>query len=226
MTDQANGGGIGFRCENLVRVNPKGFAISWSCTLLRMTERQKSCGARTPLDKRHSVYGQAKEPSITPYRSAKRRDASEEFCFTAGRGYTLSSRPPTKDAESVNKPQSVKFHNASLREGPIKNDWQALKLGRADVHFAMHGHSQGQGDSLADKNNPGLQRNAAIQVLNIIVHKPNAPGRHEVSDGLGRVRSVNKKTWPVRNQRPGAKRISRTARHRTERRYVFCDAGA
>lgn len=40
---------------------------------------------------------------------------------------------------------------------------------------------------LTDTNNLGSKRNAAIQVLNIIVHRPNAPRRHEVSDGLGRM---------------------------------------
>lgn len=72
MADQANVGGIGFRCENLARDDAKDFVTSWGYILLRATGRQESRSARTPLDKRHSVYGQAKDPSIHPLSLGKK----------------------------------------------------------------------------------------------------------------------------------------------------------
>ena len=54
---------------------------------------------------------------------------------------------------------------------------------------------------LADEHDPRFQRNAPVQILDVVVDKPDASGSNEMPDGLRRIRAVNNQPRLVQQQR-------------------------
>src|SRR5262249_19828659 len=61
------------------------------------------------------------------------------------------------------------------------------------------------GKTSADENDPRVQGNPLVQVLDVVVDQPDASGRDEVADGLRRVGAVDDEAGLVQEQRACAK---------------------
>ena len=47
------------------------------------------------------------------------------------------------------------------------------------------------GKVLARKDDPRFHGNAPVQILDVVVHEPDASGGNQMADGLGRIGAVN-----------------------------------
>ena len=77
-------------------------------------------------------------------------------------------------------------------------------------------------NALAGKDDPRFHRNAPVQILDVVVHEPDASGRDQMADGLGRIRAVNEQPRLVQQQRACAQRTAGTAGRREQRVGVLC----
>ena len=77
-------------------------------------------------------------------------------------------------------------------------------------------------DRLADEDNPCFHRNTPVQVLDVVVHKPNTSGSDEMPDSFWRIRAVNEQPRFVQQQRSCAQLTAGTAGCREQRIRVPC----
>jgi hypothetical protein len=63
----------------------------------------------------------------------------------------------------------------------------AQELTLADQSEILLTHS----NRLADEDDPCFQRNTPVQILDVVVHEPDAPGSDEMPDCFWRIRAVN-----------------------------------
>ena len=64
---------------------------------------------------------------------------------------------------------------------------------------------------LADKHDTRIQRNAPIQIFDIVVYKSDAPGSYKMADCLGRIGPMNDQAGLVKQQRTRTERTAGTA---------------
>ena len=63
--------------------------------------------------------------------------------------------------------------------------------------------------ALVPENDLGVQRDALVQVLYVVVDQANAPSRNEVTDRLRRVGAVDKQPGLIEQQRSRSERTAR-----------------
>src|SRR5271169_2789417 len=97
--------------------------------------------------------------------------------------------------------------------GPLPfNAWPTRSLASVTPTIAKASESGATAASphaLVPENDLGVQRDALVQVLNIVVDQANASGRNEVTNRLRRVGAMDEQPGLIEQQRSRSERIAR-----------------
>jgi hypothetical protein len=86
------------------------------------------------------------------------------------------------------KRERSSLYLAILRQDQLRNRYRFCSCFETSLHASAN---RVEVSLLTDKYDPGFQRNAAVQVLDVVVHKPNASGSNEMPNRLRRICSVD-----------------------------------